>query len=115
MIAAVRPSASAIGAWWMQVLDQNASATRQMRELAPLLALHPVAADLTAELLRDLTVWKLIRIANVEFNKLRPQHIPPRARRPPHLLAASEDARWLLVDQRDDGDPRTPRGLRRLG
>jgi hypothetical protein len=74
---AVRPSASTIGAWWMKVLDQNVSATRQMRELAPLLALHPDAADLTAELLRDLTVWKLIRIANVEFNKLRPQHIPP--------------------------------------
>lgn len=65
------------GYWWRRVLDQNVPATRQMRVLAPLLAAHPDADDLTRVLLEDLTVWKLIRIANVEFNQLRPQHLSP--------------------------------------
>src|SRR5207302_145513 len=57
------------------------------------LAAHPDAIELTAELLSDLTVWKLIRIANVEYNKLRPNQIPDN----PDPVARSRAA-WELLD-----------------
>jgi hypothetical protein len=87
------PSAKIVGRWWARVLDRNVTQTRQMRTLAPVLAAHPDAIELIAELLSDLTVWKLIRIANVEYNKLRPNQMPDN----PDPVARSRAA-WELLD-----------------
>jgi hypothetical protein len=70
------PSSDAVegvnGGWWPRVLCAGGGGP----PLGVLLATHPDANRLTRELLADLTVKKLLLVANVQYNKCRVASIP---------------------------------------
>jgi hypothetical protein len=75
--------------WWPYVLKQEGR-----DELGELLAKHPEAMERAERLTSDLTVTKLVRIANAEYNYCRlGRDIPPN----PDAVARSDQA-WRTLE-----------------
>jgi hypothetical protein len=74
--------------WWSFILKQEGR-----DELGLLLAKHPEAVARTDRLVADLTVLKLIKIANSEYNYCRLNRDIPRG---PDVVARSEMA-WRIL------------------
>ena len=75
--------------WWSFILRPNGRDA-----LGELLAKHPEAADRTKRLTTELTVMKLIKIANAEYNYCRiGRDIPADLE-----LAARSEMAWKILD-----------------